>query len=568
VSLALLMFSWSLTARRDSSVTGGRPNVIQLLDLATLTVALQSLAAIGGDAHNTRVQMGDSLAILAVVSAICALVYRRVLPDFQITRWGAWILALTLVILGWLINVNLPGVSQPLIVCLGTGAVISVVLAVSERAPWWLVYSGMAVSVIFHDIVGSILLNAGVVPGTASYAMANAWWHVGFTVALWAVSFFLPVSETTRRFRRPISAVAALNGLYASLLLLGLPFFPHQLVYETAILAGFTVLALITGLRQQEERVASQIAVGIFGLLALFPTLVTTGGSVSYWIWFLPPLAVALAALGVRIVLGRDFALPLYAVALAGLLLGQVRLFSDALATSVGTLWISPAAWFLLIFGVLVIVAAAVEDQWQITAVASYCALVAVIATSGQVPGYVLTLVVIGISIALRGWRGRWWNIFLLSVAVLLAMIEVSRFGDSDSQVYALKLSFLAVTAVAGYASVVLDRGYPETVIAATLLIFLPMFTQSLTSTSPVLFTSVLALEALVMTLLGVGMSARGQLFIGSGMVAVAAVRGAVLAYSSGVPVALIIAGLALFLLAVATWLSLQSRVLASHTSS
>jgi hypothetical protein len=148
-----------------------------------------------------------------------------------------------------------------------------------------------------------------------------------------------------------------------------------------------------------------------------------------------------------------------------------------------------------------------------------------------------------------------------------MAMIEVSRFGDSDPRVYALKLGFLAVTAVAGYASVVLDRGYLETVIAATLLIFLPMFTQSLTSTSPVLFTTILALEAIVMTLLGVGMSARGQLFIGSGMVAVAALRGAVLAYNSGVPVALIIAGLALFLLAVATWLSLQSRVLASQTS-
>ena len=68
------------------------------------------------------------------------------------------------------------------------------------------------------------------------------------------------------------------------------------------------------------------------------------------------------------------------------------------------------------------------------------------------------------------------------------------------------------------------------------------------------------------MTVLGVGMRARGQMFIGSGFVALAALRGAVLAYSSGVPIAVIIAGLALFLLAVATWLSLQSRALATAT--
>jgi hypothetical protein len=113
---------------------------------------------------------------------------------------------------------------------------------------------------------------------------------------------------------------------------------------------------------------------------------------------------------------------------------------------------------------------------------------------------------------------------------------------------------------------VVLDRGYPETVIAASLLIFLPMFTQSVTSSTPALFTTLLAVEAIVMTLLGVGMRARGQMFLGSGFVALAALRGALLAYTSGIPIAVIIAGLALFLLAVATWLSVQSRALATQT--
>ena len=207
------------------------------------------------------------------------------------------------------------------------------------------------------------------------------------------------------------------------------------------------------------------------------------------------------------------------------------------------------------------------EDQWWVTSLTAYCWLIAVTATQQQVSGYALTLAAVLIAISLRAWRGRWWNICLLSASVIMAMIEVGRFGDSDPHVYALKLGFLLVTALAGYASVVLDRGYPETVIAASLLIFLPMFTQSLTSSAPVLFTTLLALEAIVMTLLGVGMRARGQMFIGSGFVALAALRGAVLAYTSGIPVAVIIAGLALFLLAVATWLSVQARVLANSTT-
>ena len=66
---------------------------------------------------------------------------------------------------------------------------------------------------------------------------------------------------------------------------------------------------------------------GVFGVLALQPFLSTTGSSASYWEWFIPPLVAALIALGVRATLGRGFAIPFYAVALVGLVIGQVRLF-------------------------------------------------------------------------------------------------------------------------------------------------------------------------------------------------------------------------------------------------
>jgi hypothetical protein len=560
VPVTALALCWSLIVRNNRPSSTER----QLLDLATLVLALQAALAIGGVLNLTHAEMGYLLAVLALVVTIAALVYRRLLPDYAITRRGAWGLAATLPVAGWLLNVDLPDPNKPLIVSLGVAVVVSLALATGEGAVWWLVYGGLALGVVFHSVVSGI---SSLQVGTTNYELLSAWSLAGFAVALWSLAYLLTLNPATQRFGRPVYVVAMASGVYAGLLIVSSPPFEHYLIYETAALVAFTGLALVTGLRRQEDRLPSEIAVGVFGVLALWPLIGTTGVTASYWEWILPPLVAALVALGVRAVLGRGFAIPLYVVALVGLVLGQIRLFTDESIPSVGLLGISPAAWFVLGFGFLATVAAVMEDQWRITALTAYCCLIAVIATTMQVPGYGLTLAVILVSISLRAWRGRWWNICLLSASVIMAMIEVSRFGDGDPHVYALKLGFLLVIALAGYVSVVLDRGYPETVIAASLLIFLPMFTQSVTSSTPVIFTSLLALEAIVMTLLGVGMRARNQMFLGSGFVALAALRGAVLAYTSGIPVAVIIAGLALFLLGVATWLSVQSRALASRTT-
>jgi hypothetical protein len=322
-----------------------------------------------------------------------------------------------------------------------------------------------------------------------------------------------------------------------------------------------TALVLIAG-RSEREQIACDVATGIFGLLALVPYLVASGSKSSYWSWFLPPLVAAAAALGVRAVLGRVSTLPLYAVALLGLLIGQSRLFTDPSASNQSLLGISAAAWFTLIFGGLGIVAAVFERSAWLTALPAYCALITIVATSDQVAGYVLALVVIGLASALQAWRGRWWNSGLLGTGVLASIIEVGRFSDADPRVFALKLGFLAATALAGYAAVVLTRDHPETVIAATLLIVLPMLTLSITGSTPWLYTVALAAEAVLLTGVGVGLRSRIHVFGGSAFVGVAAVRVAVLALTSGVPIALVIAGMALVLLAVATWLSVQSRVL------
>jgi hypothetical protein len=94
------------------------------------------------------------------------------------------------------------------------------------------------------------------------------------------------------------------------------------------------------------------------------------------------------------------------------------------------------------------------------------------------------------------------------------------------------------------------------------LLLLLPTLTQSFTTPQSEnwVYAAVLALEALAIAAVGVGTHARTLLLLGTGFFGLAAIRGALLAFSSGVPVALIIAALALLLMGGATWLSLRVR--------
>lgn len=98
--------------------------------------------------------------------------------------------------------------------------------------------------------------------------------------------------------------------------------------------------------------------------------------------------------------------------------------------------------------------------------------------------------------------------------------------------------------------------------LVGALLLLLPTLTQSFTTSFSEnwIYAAILALEALAIAAIGVGTRARVLLLLGTGFFGLAAIRGALLAFSSGVPVALIIAALALLLMGTATWLSLRVR--------
>lgn len=92
------------------------------------------------------------------------------------------------------------------------------------------------------------------------------------------------------------------------------------------------------------------------------------------------------------------------------------------------------------------------------------------------------------------------------------------------------------------------------------LILLLPTLSQSFSADPTWVYALALAAEALLIAGAGVGTRSRLLVLTGSLFVGAAALRGAVLAVDSGVPIALVIAALALLLMGGATWLSLRSR--------
>ncbi|HET9111420.1 MAG TPA: zinc ribbon domain-containing protein [Ktedonobacterales bacterium] len=103
--------------------------------------------------------------------------------------------------------------------------------------------------------------------------------------------------------------------------------------------------------------------------------------------------------------------------------------------------------------------------------------------------------------------------------------------------------------------------------IAGALVLTLPTLGQSITE--PVdwqwRYALLLAVEALALTLLAVGLRNRILALTGSAFVGVAAIRGAIIAVQQNLPVPIVIGIFALALMGLATWLSLRARR-AAHT--
>jgi hypothetical protein len=100
-----------------------------------------------------------------------------------------------------------------------------------------------------------------------------------------------------------------------------------------------------------------------------------------------------------------------------------------------------------------------------------------------------------------------------------------------------------------------------------SLVLSLTTFVQSFQRGPDWVYALILGLEALVIVGIGVGTRSRTLVMVGSGFVGLAALRGAVLAVQSGLPVPVVIGVLAALLMGTATWLSLRARREATHSA-
>lgn len=99
------------------------------------------------------------------------------------------------------------------------------------------------------------------------------------------------------------------------------------------------------------------------------------------------------------------------------------------------------------------------------------------------------------------------------------------------------------------------------------LLLLVPTLVQSFQAEPGWAYALATALEALVILGVGLGTRSRTLVLVSTGFVVLAAIRAAILAVQSGLPIPAVIGVLAILLMGAATWLSLRGRREATHQS-
>jgi hypothetical protein len=150
-------------------------------------------------------------------------------------------------------------------------------------------------------------------------------------------------------------------------------------------------------------------------------------------------------------------------------------------------------------------------------------------------------------------------------LAALAVSWEVRWLGADNIQAFILVPgSYLILVGSLLPADQKVKRGGTRIAQAASLigaaLLLVTTLLQSLQAEPSWVYALVLAIEALLIGGVGVGMHARSLVLTASAFVVLAALRGAILAVQSGLPIPVVIAILALLLMGGATWLSLSRR--------
>lgn len=468
--LVPLALGWSLSLRsvgRESRELD--PLLYDAIDWLVAAFAAQAVIALASWGYVAPQGMALLLSALALAECAGALILRSAARPRSGLRQAIFVLAFILGSIGAIIVQRDTTPNWPLIVALTATVTVLLLSAITENAPWLVLVAGLFFTLDYNALVRAVFT-----PSTFPEWQTFSTFETVLTIGVWGGALYLSLHRTTRRFATPAYLVALGDALYVVTLLVG-----HSATYQTAILVIFTLAALIAG-RHERQPLFGGLVVGFFGFLAVLPFVIDPVTARNDVILAAVVLVSAVAALVVRLVLGRDWAYAPYVISLFAALIGGVALTlnADVNTPHLSLLSIPFAAWILLAAAAIAMVAALWEGQVWMSAFPAALALWALVITRDHVVSFVMVLAIAGIGAALRQLHGRWWNVALHCVAVLASLGAIASLADLGPAAPNWQVAELLAFAAVAYILCLQER-IPAFTIVSTLyalgaVLFLP----------------------------------------------------------------------------------------------
>jgi hypothetical protein len=411
-SLLLLALAWSVTTRQlEPRQTAG----VDLAD-AGVAAALAYLAfSIGVASSLDRLSFAWLLNGVAIVEALGALALGRLQPARTGLRRGVYGVAQALATIAALAVVADPAPNWPLIIAVATALAITLLTAFRENAPWWLVVSGIYLLWLYSTLLAAFVtpdVQGALADALPELALPSSHYAL-LTLAVAIAGLALTWIASLRKYAAPILLMAFLYALITAPLVLlngrvnGFVVEPSA-VYQTIILALFTALALFAGNRLGNAVAANLFAIP-FGLLLPVPALTHADSGVTASV---TAVSIAVVALAVRRLLGRNWAITLYGVALWTTLLAIPQAGYDqadiGLYAQIG---VSLPVALLLVIAALATVAALWENAPAAMIAPAAIAWLALFGRIDTIPALIVALAIFTVGATLYQFRGQGWDI-------------------------------------------------------------------------------------------------------------------------------------------------------------
>ena len=217
----------------------------------------------------------------------------------------------------------------------------------------------------------------------------------------------------------------------------------------------FTAAAFSAGLLEREP-LFGNTATSFFGLLAAIPFVINDANGLPAS--FLA-IGLALAALGVRRVWGRIWALAPYVIALWAVIVAAIHASLAFVSIPDWSASDLPfTAWFLLFFAALAYGVALWESKYLVTAVSAALAFWALFLVTSDIASVILVFALIMAGAVARWWRGRWWGVALQIAAGGSSVTVTLMLTNLGSIAPTWQVAFLLALAVAAYLVALQER--------------------------------------------------------------------------------------------------------------